>query len=398
MRREHGFSLLELMIAMGIMLTVTASIFTLMNPTSGTFQAQPEVSDMQQRLRVATDTLYKDLVMAGAGAYQGANSGSMIFFFAPVMPFRQGTVNDDPPGTFRNDIITLIYVPPTTAQTSLQRVNGNSLTNSAEIWVNADPGCPNGDPLCSFTEGMTMLMYDESGNYDTFTVTQVQDTGQLKLQHNNDKIQYPNYKSSQTDPLHPAKIVQANYFEYYLNAATNQLMFYDGSGNPDVPIVDNIVGLNFEYYGDPQPPAWVSPTKSVCDDKGPCTTYGPRPVPTAAAPATNPGNCVFDTSLIPESLLPALGVAGSGLVKLTAAQLTDGPWCPTAASVNRWDADLLRIRKIAVTVRVQAANAALRGPAGTLFAKGGTSNGGERFVPDQEIRFEVSPRNLNLGR
>ena len=89
---------------------------------------------------------------------------------------------------------------------------------------------------------------------------------------------------------------------------------------------------------------------------------------------------------------------GSGLVKLTAAQLKDGPWCPTAASVNRWDADLLRVRKIGVTLRVQAANAALRGPAGTLFARGGTSRGGDRFVPDQEIHFEISPRNLNLGR
>jgi hypothetical protein len=51
-----------------------------------------------------------------------------------------------------------------------------------------------------------------------------------------------------------------------------------------------------------------------------------------------------------------------------------------------------------VTLRVQAAHSALRGPAGTLFTRGGTSRGGPGFVPDQEIRFEVSPRNLNLGR
>jgi prepilin-type N-terminal cleavage/methylation domain-containing protein len=397
MRREQGFSLLELMVAMAVMLTVTGSIFTLMNPASGTFQAQPEVSDMQQRLRVAADTLYKDLVMAGAGAYQGPKSGSMLFFFAPVMPFRQGTLNDDPPGTYRDDIITIMYVPPTTAQTSLARKNGNSLTNSSEIFVNPEPGCPANDPLCGFSEGMTMLMYDESGNYDTWTVTQVQEGGQLKLQHNNDKIQYPGYKSTEEDPLSPTKIVQANYFEYYLNSTTNQLMFYDGSPNADVPIADNVVGLKFEYYGDPQPPAWVNPATTVTDPQGPWTTYGPRPVPTPPATA-NPGNCLFDTAPTPGSLLPALAPPGSGLVKLTAAQLKDGPWCPTAASVNRWDADLLRIRKIGVTLRVQAANAALRGPAGTLFARGGTSRGGDRFVPDQEIHFEISPRNLNLGR
>jgi hypothetical protein len=80
------------------------------------------------------------------------------------------------------------------------------------------------------------------------------------------------------------------------------------------------------------------------------------------------------------------------------AQLTDGPWCPDAMNPNRWDADLLRIRKIAVTLRVESAVEALRGPAGTLFVHGGTSRGGHRFAPDQEVRFQVSPRNLNLGR
>ena len=35
-------------------------------------------------------------------------------------------------------------------------------------------------------------------------------------------------------------------------------------------------------------------------------------------------------------------------MKLTAGQLTDGPWCPNATSTNRFDADLLRIRKVRV--------------------------------------------------
>jgi hypothetical protein len=53
---------------------------------------------------------------------------------------------------------------------------------------------------------------------------------------------------------------------------------------------------------------------------------------------------------------------------------------------------------VRLTLRVQVANALLRGPAGPLFRVGGRSTGGERFVPDQEIRFDVSPRNMNLGR
>jgi hypothetical protein len=87
-------------------------------------------------------------------------------------------------------------------------------------------------------------------------------------------------------------------------------------------------------------------------------------------------------------------------VHLTAAQLSGldgGPWCPDATNANRWDADLLRIRAVEVTIRVQAANAALRGPASVLFTHGGTSKSGNRWLPDQEMRFEVTPRNLRFG-
>jgi hypothetical protein len=87
---------------------------------------------------------------------------------------------------------------------------------------------------------------------------------------------------------------------------------------------------------------------------------------------------------------------GTALTPLTAAQLTDGPWCPDETSDRRWDADLLRVRRIGVTIRIEAAPAALRGPAGVLFSNGGTSRDANRWLPDQEIRFHVSPRNLML--
>ena len=391
MRREHGFSLLELTIAMSLMLTVTASIFTLMNPAHGSFAAQPEVADMQQRLRVATDSLYKDLVMSGAGAYQGSMGGSLGNFFATVLPRRIGTTNEDAPTVFKSDTITLIYIPSTIAQTTLKE-HGPSL-NSAEIAVNAQTnGCPPSDDLCGFQIGMTVMMYDDSGNYDIFTITNVQESA-LHLQHNSDKLTYTGYDANTT------KIVQAANVVYYYNAATKQLMFYNGGTAADVPVADNVVGLSFEYYGDPHPPTWRAGKNVMATEPGPWTTYGPKPRSTALGGFAAGENCIFTfDGVTPQPRLPELGGAGSGLVKLTAAQLTDGPWCPTAASENRWDADLLRIRKIVATVRVQAAAAALRGPASALFRTGGSSTSSDRWVPDQEIRFEVSPRNLNLGR
>ena len=85
-------------------------------------------------------------------------------------------------------------------------------------------------------------------------------------------------------------------------------------------------------------------------------------------------------------------------MELTPAELTDGPWCPNALTPNRFDADLLRIRKMRVTVRVQSALAMLRGPAGVFFLKGGTARTGELYVPDVEVQFDIAPRNMNLER
>ena len=65
---------------------------------------------------------------------------------------------------------------------------------------------------------------------------------------------------------------------------------------------------------------------------------------------------------------------------------------------NKFDADMLRVRRVRITLRVQVANELLRGPAGQLFRHGGRSTSGERFIPDQEVRFDVAPRNMNLGR
>ena len=86
------------------------------------------------------------------------------------------------------------------------------------------------------------------------------------------------------------------------------------------------------------------------------------------------------------------------MVELNPAVFTDGPWCPNAVAPNRFDADLLRIRKIHITVRVQSALASLRGPAGSLFLKGGTARAGESLVPDIEVEFDVAPRNMSLER
>ena len=230
-RREEGFTLTELLVATAITLGLMTTIFEVMNPVQGMFDAQPERSDMQQRLRTAVDAISRDVLAADV----------------PVRPYRVGERRGDPGlGIFyRHDTISIVSVS----------------------WEDA------------------------------------------------------------------AISAHTYYLKSDLATNTFQLMHYDGI-HTDLPVADHVVKLAFEYFGADQ-------------------------------------------------------------ARLDPAILQDGPWSPDEADANRFDADLLNIRRVRVTLRVQAARAALRGPAGMLFAHGGTATSRERYLPDREIRFDVSPRNAN---
>ena len=94
---DDGFTLTELLVAMAITLSLMAALFGLAQPAQGIFDAQLELADMQQRLRVGVDVLAHGLLMADA----------------PVMPYRVGRRRPDPERGvfFRADTISVLSVP-----------------------------------------------------------------------------------------------------------------------------------------------------------------------------------------------------------------------------------------------------------------------------------------------
>jgi len=90
---------------------------------------------------------------------------------------------------------------------------------------------------------------------------------------------------------------------YYLKAETSQLMQYDGGGS-DLPMIDHVVRLAFDYFG-------------------------------------------------PESL------PGTPLVRFDPAVLVDGPWSEDA-SHRQFDADLMRISEVRIHIRIEATAPSLR--------------------------------------
>lgn len=393
-RSEGGFTLTELMITTLVIVTVTGAVFQVLNPAGSMFQAQPEVADLQQRMRVSADSLTKDLVMAGAGAYMGQQSGALMNYFAPVMPY---VYRDDTPvaSYFDPAAITVMYVPPTPAQVDVISAAGN---NSQELKVEAQPNCGSDkkNQLCGFKEGMRVVIFDIDGSWDTMTITQVQDAA-LHLQHSG--------KLSAKYDSGSAALSQVATNTYYLKKdsvkKTFELRHFDGY-KTDLPVVDNIVDLQFEYFGEAQPPRRIQ-SKPLTDTTGPWTTYGPKPpAPGYKHPSgawKENESCVWafqDGQHVPRPEIKELG-NGMGQAKLEPAILTDGPWCPHAGSDVRFDADLFRIRRIRVKLRVQAALENMRA-SGPLFMVPGTSTSPTRMIPDQQIIFDITPRNMNLGR
>lgn len=318
---------MELTIALGLTLTITAAAAAIADPARALLAFQPERSDLAQRLRVGVDTLTHDLVNAGVESPAFALSRRSRNVIAVVLPFRRGRVASDPPGTFRSDIVTVINVPASPAQTVLA---ADAAAGAATLRLARTAPCGGGVNLCGFVPGTMAVIFDDSGVFDLVAIGDVLDSSSEVVVDAWDAGSAAAFRAGAT-------IVEARVRTYYLKndpvAHTSQVMRADGAAGGDLPVLDHVVGLDFDY----------------ADEVG---------------------------------------------TALTSAELGDGPWLPNAVDPLRWDADLLRIRTIGVTLRVEAALAALRGPTAALFRNPGTSRSANAWMPDQTIRFRVSPRSL----
>jgi hypothetical protein len=301
-----------------------------------------------------------------------------------MMPYRAfGSSADPNAGTFfRRDTISVVYIDSTPAQTMLAAALP---AGSLAAQVAPMPNCPpdTATQTCGFEPGTRVVVLGGDGRWDTFNVASG-GAGLVVLEHRG----APSSGHIATDPIAAVKL--ATYYLRKDSTGTSQLFRYDGWAS-ESPVVDDVVSLTFDYFGDVDPPR-RTPT-SLDDPIGPWTTYGPKPPPIGTARGSWPAgeNCAF---MVVEGAhvarLADLTGTASNLVALTAAELTDGPWCPDDVAPNRFDADLLRVRSVRVTLRIRSTLASVRGPSGTLLAPRGALS----TLSDVQVQFDVAPRNL----
>jgi len=354
---DRGYTLVEALLALTLTLVVTAGAYALVIDGVGFAQTQPETADIQQRARAAADLLFRDLLAAGAGLDAGPRSGPLVHYLPPLLPRRLGLRRADASDVVRGDAISIITVPASSSQSILRWGISPDLP---ELLVEPLAGCPVGRPVCGLSPGDGLLTFDDTGRFDLFTLTGIGgEVGALEARRPD--------RPSAYQPGAAVAAVESRTYSF--DSASRQLRQYDGYLS-DAPVTDNVVAVEFEYFGDINPPARPRPPDGVA-------------------------NCLFDEAGEIRAGLATLVADGGSLARLPLAAFADGPWCGEGA--NRFDADLLRVRKVRVSLRLQATSQTLRG-ASEDFSLVGTSRSARRAVSDFTLRFDVSPRNLNGGR
>jgi hypothetical protein len=342
MREQAGYTLVELVVAAAVMLTVTSGIFAVIGNGLGSSAVWNESSDLHQRARVAAETFSAEINASGAGAL----SGPLIRFLPAVEPRRRGF-------GAASDAITVRYVPLNGPSSTLSSDLSPGVSSAAIVLY---PGCGAGTTACGFVAGADVILFDQAGNWDVSTVQSI-GPGTLELA-NTTGVRSSTYPAG-------SRIAQVVETTLFLDRVERQLR-REQPGGSALPVLDNVVDLQLSYLGDPLPPAEPIP-----------------PLGMANCLATETG------ASIPQ---PVLYADRGGLAVLPIAMLTDGPYCGTGGGA--YDVDLLRIRTVRAVLRLQAGVETLRGTDPRMFARPGSATTRERMIPDEIVSFDLSPRNL----
>jgi hypothetical protein len=346
----RGLTLPELLVTLGLVLIVSGLLAHLAAEARAVFMAQPEAMDVVQRARVGLDSLTRELALSGGGPWRTRHPGLLVRWIAPIHPRRLGPVAADPETSAFADRVTVFTVPDGAAQADV----GDMASAADPVPVPPGVACPPADPLCGFRPGQHALLFDRTGAFHPFVV-ETTDPGIVAPLASVAKA----WRAGDE-----AQAAGVRITTFYVDRTRRQLRRYDGYRS-DLPVIDETVGLSLRYFGDPLPP------------------IEPRPPP-------GQENCVVDASGSPR--LPVLSPDSGALVELTPAMLSDGPWC--GVPPFRYDADLLRVKRVRVRLRVQAGSAEVRGSDPVRFVHPGPAREAGVEVPDLEIEVDISPRNL----
>jgi hypothetical protein len=345
---DSGYTLVELTVAAALLVMLSALTCSILMDARTVIDVSGERADLHQRARVAAEAVAGPIRDAGAGSVRGIATGPLVRWLPPIWPGR-GNHTDV------TQAVTTIHVLPQVSPATLRFDVPPAATT-----LDFDHGGTCTLP-CGFFDRMTVVLLDGMGNFDLFVLLQT-DGGSATVRR----------LSGGTGAAYArgTAVLPAEVRTVYWNPDTRELRT-DGGDHSDFPVVNDIVDLAFEYFGDPLPPTDPRPPHGV-------------------------ENCLYDSAGAPRAGQVVLQSAGATLAVLDPGAFDDGPWCGSGA--EPFDADLLRIRAVDVTIRLQVGNATYRGPDARWFRNPGLAVEGARTVRDFVVHTSIAPRNLGGWR
>ena len=239
---EAGFTLVEVMSAMVILLLAITAVFATFQVQQKSFVVQSRVAEMQQNLRQGVEFLTRDIRLAGYGIPADVTIPDNVIA-AGVTTMRSLYAKDNTTGP---DQIYVMYLydmdasqPPTTITIPMPNA-------SAELNVASVQGFAVGD----------LVIIRNGTAADMFEVTQVQGAA-LKLQHNpgGSARDYNNPGGHSTFPAGGygtgSTLAKARFIRYYIDDTTDPahptLMVDRMTGAAPQPLADDIEDMQLAY-------------------------------------------------------------------------------------------------------------------------------------------------------
>ena len=216
-------TLVETLVSTALTLMVTGAVLTLANAGQTIARTQPEAADVQQRARLALQTLGGELRGAGAGLDRGALAGPLVRYFPPIEPAIDGG-------------ITLWSITHAEAQGLVAA----PVNQGATAVVLADSAsCLSGEGACGFESGASAIAFTADGCRTVFRLSAVADAT-LRL----------------TAPLTGctldagSAVGQGEVRTFYVDSAARQLIRRDEITGSTTPVLDGVAAMTTTYFAD----------------------------------------------------------------------------------------------------------------------------------------------------
>lgn len=371
---DGGFSLVELLVALLVVIAIAGALAAMAAPLRSAFDRTLALGEITVRSRAGVERLIGELREAGSAA-SGLTQNAIVDLRPSIVPMAD---LDDPRIVSPIRALRLLTVPSDGGQGVLNRA---AAAGDNVLELDTPSRCAQSRGVCGFVGNVQAVVFDAARAEEVRV--QTVDLARMAL-----VLDRPLARAFAVG----ATVIAIETVSYGVrqDADGSMRLVRISGGGAEQPIADHVVQFEVALTGVGYPPQPGTRPEAA-------PTYGPVPPPATRDDERDVWdageNCTItiDGNGRQVSRLPILGSPPS-LTELLPAILTDGPWCPDAV-VPAFDADLLRVRRVDIVLRMEAAAAQYRGVAAAVFRRPGTARRSAEWVPDVETRISVALRN-----